>query len=218
MFIPVYLFESALLDAHLQLSMDEASNILVGGVDELADHTTKIHKLINHVKPAAVSSMNLLESDTDGAVFSEGANFFVLSKDVKVGAYAELLSVETLNSLAIDGLNKVVCDLLEDYGLKVEDIDLLIQGNNGDRVYDSYYHHLSSGLFKNTPQVYYKHLCGEFNTASSFGFWLAAKILKLQNVPDVVRFNHQKESKLETILLYNQYRGKNHSFVLLRKC
>lgn len=211
-------FESALMDAKLQLSTNESSNILVGGVDELGDHTVKIHKLINHVKPVAVSSMNIMESDTEGAVFSEGANFFVLSSERKDVAYAELNAIDTLNTLTIENLPKAVSDFLGNNGLKIDDIDVLIQGINGDLIYDTYYHQLSSGLFLNTPQVYYKHLSGEFNTASSFGFWLAAKILKWQYVPDAVRLNNLKESKLETVLLYNQYRGENHSLVLLRKC
>ena len=43
-------FESALLDAKFNVRIDEANIILVGGVDELGEHTVNIHRLINHIK------------------------------------------------------------------------------------------------------------------------------------------------------------------------
>ena len=100
----------------------------------------------------------------------------------------------------------------------VEEIDILVLGNNGDVNYDTFYDTLSSGIFKNTQHVYYKHLCGEFNTASSFGLWLASKILKTQTLPEIVKLNNLDISDFKTILLYNQYRGENHSFTLLKSC
>ncbi len=181
-------------------------------------HTVKIHRLINHIKPEAVSSSNLLNSNTDGAVFSEGANFFVLGNEKNQSSYAELVSVDTYNSLNLADLPKVLRAFLNDNDLNVEDIDIIIQGNNGDVKFDKYYNSLSEGLFAETPQVYYKHLCGEFNTASAFGLWLGARVLKAQRVPAIVELNDIKPAKIETILLYNQYRGENHSFTLLRKC
>src|SRR5690554_3696017 len=69
-------FESALLDAKMQLENDEATNILVGGVEELGAHTTKVHRTINHIKPHPISISEMLKSKTQGTVFSEGADFF----------------------------------------------------------------------------------------------------------------------------------------------
>ena len=211
-------FESALLDAKMQLELDEASSILVGGVDELADHTVAIHKAINHIKPEAVSLKSLLSSGTEGAVFSEGANFFVLSNEKRETSYAELIAVDTFNTLQKSELLESAKAFLKQNDLNVTDVDLLVLGNNGDIVFDDYYKVLQDGLFPETQQLYYKHLCGEYNTASSFGLWLASKILKTQSVPAIVNLNDKKASKLEIILLYNQYRGLNHSFTLVRRC
>ena len=211
-------FESALLDAKMQLELDEASSILVGGVDELADHTVAIHKAINHVKPETVSIESLLSSGTEGAVFSEGANFFVLSNEKSETSYAELIAVDTFNTLQKSELLESVKAFLKQHDLNVTDVDLLVLGNNGNIVFDDYYKVLQDGLFSETQQLYNKHLCGEFNTASSFGLWLASKILKIQSVPAIVNLNDKKASKLEIILLYNQYRGLNHSFTLVRRC
>ena len=211
-------FESALLDAQLQLENDEATTILVGGVDESGDHTVKIHRLINHIKKEKVKSSSLFKSKTKGAVFSEGANFFVLSNSKKNGAYAELGAVATYNTLAKEDLNEVLTVFLKENHLDIDDIDILVMGNNGDVAFDGWYHELSDGSFKNTPQVAFKHLCGEFYTASGFGTWLAAKMIKTQRVPEVVKLNKEATTQINTVLLYNQYRGENHSFTLLYKC
>jgi len=211
-------FESALLDAKMQLELDEASTILVGGVDELGDHTVAIHRAINHIKLKAVSLGGLLSSRTEGAVFGEGANFFVLSNEKSDTSYGELVAVDTFNTLQKGKLIEAAITFLTQNDLKVTDVDLLVLGNNGDIEFDDYYRVLQDGLFSETQQLYYKHLSGEFNTASSFGLWLASKILKTQTVPGIVNLNDLSASKLDVILLYNQYRGLNHSFTLVRKC
>lgn len=212
-------FESALLDAKLQLENNEANAILIGGVDEHGDHTVTIHKLINHIKPEKIETAKILSSDTEGAIFGEGANFFVLSNKKQDSCYAEILAIETYNIIPEIEILNTAQQFLKDNNINVEDIDIIVLGNNGDVKYDdTFYNQLSSGLFKDTQQVYYKHLCGEFHTASSFGIWLASKILKTQKLPEIAKINKTPGSNYTTILLYNQYRGENHSFTLLRKC
>lgn len=211
-------FESALLDAKLQLECNEAQNILIGGVDELAEHTILLMKAINQIKAEPVKSSELLNSNTKGAVFSEGANFFVLSNSKQDSSYAEVVSLKLLNTLPQESLNNEVVNFLKESNITIQDIDLIILGYNGDVEFDTNYNDLTSNLFKNTQQAYYKHLSGEFHTASSFGFYLAANVLKKQMLPEVTKLNAIKTSQFKYILLYNQYRGENHSFTLLRQC
>ncbi len=211
-------FESALLDAKMQLENDEAQHILVGGVEELGEHTTKVHCLINHVKPESVTISEVLNSKTEGAVFSEGTNFFVVSNEKKESCYAELVAVETFNTLKKEKVSKTIESFLEENNLKAADIDVVVFGNNGDVDFDGYYNQLSEGIFSKTQQVYYKHLVGENNTVSAFGLWLASKILKTQTIPEIVKINEIKSSEVKTVLCYNQYRGQNHSLLLLKKC
>ncbi|WP_179021035.1 beta-ketoacyl synthase chain length factor [Winogradskyella forsetii] len=211
-------FESAVLDAKLMLENDEVNHILVGGVDEIGDYTATLHKLINHIKAEKIGSKELLQSKTAGTISSEGGNFFVLSNEKQTSSYAEIVALETYNTLGDSKITELAKTFLKENNLDIEAVDLVVLGNNGDVTYDGFYNELSSGIFKNTQQVYYKHLCGEFMTASSFGVWLASKILKTQNLPEVVKLNDLQVSNYKTILLYNQYRGENHSFTLLRKC
>ena len=211
-------FESALMDARLKLALDEENNILVGGVDEMGDHTIKIHKLIGHIKSEPVKASKLLIGKTPGAVFSEGANFFVLSNDKRSSTYAEFIDVKILNTLDRKDVTKQAHQFLDENSLSSNDVDLLILGLNGDSEFDDFYDELSAKEFNTTQQAYYKHLCGEFNTATSFGFWLASKILKTQTLPEITKLNNIPTDQYRTILLYNQYRGENHSFTLLRSC
>jgi len=211
-------FESTLLDAQLQLENDEATNILVGGVDELGERTVQFLKLAGHIKEKPVSLNSVLNSQTSGVVFSEGANFFVLGTEKTPNTYAELINLKTLNTLPKQKLNSIISEFLNESNLKITDLDFVILGNNGDVEFDSYYSELTEGIFSETQQVVYKHLIGEFNTASGFGFWLASKILRDQRIPNTTKLNELKTSKLEYVLLYNQYRGENHSFILLKKC
>ncbi len=211
-------FESALFDAKMQLENNEAKNIIVGGVEELGEHTTKVHRVINHIKPESVTLSTVLNSKTQGAVFSEGANFFVVSNEKKQSCYAELVAVETFNTLPKEKVSETIENFLEENNLKNRDIDLVVLGNNGDVDFDTFYNELSEGIFSKIQQVFYKHLVGENNTVSAFGVWLASKILKTQTVPKIVKMNEFKSSEIKTILCYNQYRGQNHSLVLLKKC
>ena len=155
---------------------------------------------------------------SERSFFSEGANFFVLSNNKQDSSYAQIVALNTYNTLAKTKITDIAKTFLKENKLDIKAIDIVILGNNGDITYDGFYNELSSGIFNNTQQVYYKHLCGEFNTASSFGVWLASKILKTQKLPEAVKLNNIQTSNYKTILLYNQYRGDNHSFTLLRKC
>ncbi|WP_053978222.1 beta-ketoacyl synthase N-terminal-like domain-containing protein [Mangrovimonas xylaniphaga] len=211
-------FESAMMDAKLQLELDEAKNILIGGVDEIGEYTAGLHKIIGHIKPEAEDVLQVLQSKTKGAIYGEGANFFVLSNERNENSYGKIKSVSIFNTLSKSELNNEAEAFLSANGVSAEDIDVVVLGNNGDVEFDGYYETLANGLFQNTPQVCYKHLCGEFNTASSFGFWVTAKMLKNQALPEVLRFNDFPVKEIKQVLLYNQYRGENHSFTLVEQC
>lgn len=211
-------FESALLDAKMQLENDEAKNILIGGGDELADHTTALHKIIKHIKSETISNVEVLKSETQGAVFGEGASFFVVSNIKTENSYAEVVDVETYNTLSEERVADKISEFLSDNNLITSDIDLVVLGSNGDLKFDEYYINLRQNDFASTAQVYYKHLSGEYCTSSAFGLWMASKILKTQSIPEITRLNEINATKLENILLYNQYRGENHSLILLKIC
>lgn len=208
-------FETALLDAKMQVENEEANNVLIGGVDETSSHTLELFKLINIIKSEADKPYSVVTPNSKGVVFSEGASFFVLEKEKKESSYASVKAVSMMSVLAMDEVPDYISTFLTSNNLKPSDIDAVVLGNNGDVAFDGYYDS-AKALFEATPQVYYKHLSGEYNTASSFGFWVACNIIKNQELPEIVSLNPLKKEKYNTVLLYNQYRGKDHSLIVLK--
>ena len=73
------------------------------------------------------------------------------------------------------------------------------------------------GLFADSALLYYKHLSGEFNTASGFSTFMACHILKEQQIPEVMMINEKKKEEVKNVLLYNHLAGSDHSLVLLER-
>jgi len=211
-------FESAVFDAKMQIDADEAETILVGGIDEMTDYTQRLFKLAGFIKKDEEGSFPILNSQTTGTVFSEGATFLVLENEKSASTYAEIIDLEMVNSLEVLEVESKICDFLKQNNLEISDVDAVVLGINGDVEFDSYYKSISENAFKNTPQVYYKHLSGEYNTASAFGLFVGSKIIKIQQIPDILKANDVTKSDIKTVLLYNQYRGIDHSFTLIAKC
>ena len=210
-------FESALLDAKMQIEDNEANSILVGGVDENGEYTTSLFKLNGRIKADNTAPYEVLNSKTSGAVYGEGASFFILEKEKKENTYAELLDVTITNTLEENEIEAEIISFLKSNNLEISDVDALVLGFDGNTAFENYYKNLAENAFAKTSQVYYKHLSGEYDTASAFGLWIASKIIKTQEIPEIIRVNSIEKPAYQTILLYNQLNGKNHSFTLLSK-
>lgn len=210
-------FESALYDAKMMIEEGEASSILVGGIDETAEYTASLFQLAGIVKEENQSPYSVLESTTKGVVLGEGATFFVLENEIKENTIAEILDIEIYNKLDVAEVEDRIVFFLASNGLEIKDIDAVLLGYNGDVESDLYYKELSDITFVNTPQVYYKHLSGEYDTASAFGLWVGAKIIQTQNIPDIIKLNGLDKQAYKTVILYNQRNGIDHSFTLISK-
>lgn len=209
-------FESALLDAFMQLKTGEANSILTGGIDEYAEHTFSLYKLIGLIKSEEDKPYSVLNSKSKGTVFSEGATFFALENIRKNSTYAEVVDIQIKNKVSKEQLSDFFDSFLKKNNLNTSEIDVVVLGNNGDMEFDDYFTK-TTDYFAESVSVYYKHLSGEYNTASAFGLWVAANMLKKQQIPNSVRINSIQKQQYKTILLYNQYRGLDHSLVLLKK-
>ncbi|MCV6628929.1 MAG: beta-ketoacyl synthase chain length factor [Flavobacteriaceae bacterium] len=211
-------FESSLLDASMMLASNEGQQVLIGGVDEIGKHTYTLYQLLGHIKPENIQSDRLYESNTSGSIFGEGASFFVLSNIQQDNSYARVVGMDMWNTLSQETLDETMADFVRSHQMKLADIDLMVLGKNGDVTFDSWYDTLMQGQLANTPALAYKHLSGEYFTASSFGFWTAVQVLKRQEVPKSLLLQGKPPTAIKNILLYNQYRGKYHSVVLLQTC
>lgn len=206
--------EFSFLDAKLQINDGEAENVLVGSTDEQTDRTMELYKLNNTIKKEENLPVNYLNSKTEGVIWGEGASFFVLGKDKTENSYAQIKDIKISNRLNKEETSKFIDDFLANNNLTANDIDAVMLGFSGDAQSDVYYTQ-AMDLFDNSALLYYKHLSGEFNTASGFSTFMACHILKNQEIPEVMRINTVKKEEIKNILLYNHLGGNDHSLVLL---
>lgn len=211
-------FESALLDGLMLLKEKEATNILVGGIDEMTDVSFKILTRLGLYKRKPISNLALFEKESKGTIGGEGSTFFLLNDQASVENLAEIVGLQTyFKPENIEAMEVNIQNFLKKYSLIPDDVDLLITGKNGDIENDSVYHNLKKTIFKNTPMANYKHLCGEYPTSVSFALWLAAMIFKNKKVPKII-MNKSIDSFPKKILIYNHYYGVYHSLILVSGC
>lgn len=208
-------FESALLDSLQQLEAGDAQSVLVGGIDEISGHTFTLKQLIGEVKSDEVFE-TIRESQTSGVNYGEGATFFALRSSPTTGSYAEVVDVCIQNRLGLGELEEFVDDFLQRNKVERVAISAVVIGNSGDVGYDYYFDGFGQ-LFEGRNQLYYKHFYGHSDVASAFGMATAAYVLKTQQIPEEIVWKAGKQMPLNYVLLYNQYKGRDHSLVLLKR-
>ncbi len=212
-------FESALLDAVMLLNENEADNILVGGTEELTDASFTILTRLGLYKRWPVDNLSIFNTSSKGSIGGEGAVFFLLSNKENTDNLAEFKGVQTFYKPEnIEEVERRIVLFLEQHNLTIEDIDLVITGKNGDLKNDAVYDQLNQSVFSNVSLANFKHLCGEYPTASSFGLWLAANIIKRGEVPAVTIEDEVNTDPPKKILIYNHYFNTYHSLMLLTAC
>jgi 3-oxoacyl-(acyl-carrier-protein) synthase len=206
-------FENALTDASLLLK-EGVDRILVGGIDEITNDSHTILNRFGLYKKHNVSTVP--ETSADGAVNGEGAAFFLLSQQPDEKNLAALTRFETIYKPAdFSTLENRIQQLLGESGCRIEDIDLVITGHNGNPSHDETDTHLSSTVFKNKPTLPFKMLCGEYPTASGFALWLASMLISEQKMPDwLIPLNRP----LKNILIHNHDMQAHHALYLISAC
>lgn len=208
--------EFSMLDAKLQITDGEAEHVLVGSTDEQTERTMGLYELNKTIKKQEDLPVDYLHSATNGVVWGEGASFFVLSKDKKDSSYALLKDIKITNCLDLEETQSFIEGFLVKNNLTFNEVDAVILGFSGDAESDVYYTE-AVNLFTDSALLYYKHLSGEFNTASGFSTFMSCQILKKQEIPEVMRINGVKKEEVKNILLYNHLSGNDHSLVLLER-
>ncbi|MDO7875808.1 beta-ketoacyl synthase chain length factor [Hymenobacter sp. ASUV-10] len=201
-------FESALLDAALLLAETPAQTLLVGGVDELTNTSFSILSRFDLFKqPQELGSDSLFSLGTAGTVAGEGSVFFAVSGVRTEHSYCQVAAVQTLSFGSTDDAVEAARKMLQRHGLPA--VDLLLLGNNGDSKEDKHYDSFETNFTQQGQTLKFKHLCGEYPTASAFGLGLGATLLK-QNL--------SLGSVPQSVLFYNCSPQSHQALVLLRAC
>jgi 3-oxoacyl-(acyl-carrier-protein) synthase len=217
-------FESALLDGMMLLKENEVSNVLVGAIDEITNISFTILNRMGLYKQGGVSNLEIINREREaagskGTIAGEGATFFLLAKGASETDYARLEGMKTIYKPGEKKeIEENILSFLSVHAISMEDIDLVITGKNGDGSSDEIYNQLARTVFKNINTIHYKHLCGEYPTASAFALWIAANILKTGAIPQVLNYSVPLKKKITRVLIYNHYLGLHHSLFLLSAC
>ena len=212
-------FESALLDGMMLLKENEASNVLVGAIDEITNTSHAILSRMGLYKQGVVSNLDIYKTKTKATIAGEGAAFFLLANYPSTTDYAKLDGLHTFYKPGgRKEIEKQIFTFLERQSISIHDIDLIITGKNGDAGGDKVYEQLAQTIFNNKDSINYKHLCGEYPTAASFAMWLGANIVKSGKVPVALNYTGSGKSKIKRVLIYNHYQGIHHSLSLLSAC
>jgi 3-oxoacyl-(acyl-carrier-protein) synthase len=212
-------FENALLDAHMHFSEGKMKNILVGGIDEITEenYNTKINSQI--WKTEAPTIKQLYQTNSAGCIPGESSSFAVLSTEKTESSLAQFKDVHTVFQASEQELTEELDAFLEKNQLKRDDIDLLVLGMNGDARYDQSYMEFAQNNCPNASIASFKNICGEHDSASAFAFWVAAKIAKEQNIPEIILQKTGTKKDYQNILIYhyNFMHCNNHAFTLITK-
>lgn len=207
-------FESALMNAKLMLERYPHKEFLTGAADELSDYNYSINNKMGLCKPTEVASSDLVEQETPGTIYGEGAAMFVLTHSAE-NAMAKIVDMDQICFPEKEDLSDLLDRLLNRCGLERSDIDHLLLGYNGDNRMNHWYDDFLAN-FPDAAVLSFKNLTGDFTVASSFACWMGSHILSGKSIPEecVLR---SSEKPLERILIYNHYREEQHSFILLEK-
>lgn len=205
-------FEHAMLDSMLLLQ-EGKRNVLTGAFEEITKEHFGIKNRIGHWKEEQIASDELYRHVSPGTISGEGSTFFLLSTSPSENSYAAIAELKMLYKPGKEKLVSVLQTLLAQHG----PVDIVLTGQNADSNYTAYYDAIDA-LLNNTPRLPFKHLCGEYDTASAFGVWLGAQFLKTGHIP--AQWFPMLSSTLSSpnqILIYNHFFGEQHVFILLKK-
>ena len=209
-------FEMAMMDAQLLLNeTTKKKNVLVGGFDEMTDEYYLVKSKVGYWKATVPNSLDVItQNDTNGTIAGEGATFFVVSNE-KDNATCTLREVKMIHNPSSEKLECCLNELLISHQLKTEDIDVVVTGMNGDSRYNSLYKSALNFFPDDVGIVSFKHLTGEYPTASGFAVWLAARLFNTQNIEDIITLRKGSKKRLENILIINHYILDTASVMLL---
>jgi hypothetical protein len=208
-------FENALIDAYLMLADNPANTYLVGAVDDISAYNHNINRLEGWYKTGDVTGFDLYEPGSAGSIPGEGAAIFRVNA-TREGSVARVVAVDTLHSTRIEQVANHLREFLEQNLPVGETVDILLSGENGDSRLLAYYVACEKEVGDRAIVLRFKHMSGEYPTATSFGCWIAAYIFQQQSVPGhMVKYRGIIPTPFRNILLYNNFKGNQHSFILL---
>lgn len=206
-------FESALLEAMMRSKEDPSEGILLGGVDEVTEESHRLMVEGGCMKP--LIEPDLYNSPTPGAAAGEGAAFFMVSGTPHADGGAAISDLEMVYGCPAGGIPEAVMRFLARNGCDAGGIDLLVSGRGGDATLRDRFRQVEA-LFPGSHVAGYKHLTGDYDTATALGLHLAVGMMEHHRVPGLFSISAGGSQRLDRVLLFNITRERDLSLILLK--
>ncbi|HEX3767853.1 MAG TPA: beta-ketoacyl synthase chain length factor, partial [Puia sp.] len=169
-------FENALMDTVMLLKEYPDRGYLLGCTDEISAYNYNIDNLAGWFRKEPVLNTGLFAGSFNGTIPGEGS-FMVWMNNQREGATASLDAVRTIHTEDPVMIVNVLKKFLSENFAPGEMPDLLLTGENGDQRLLKYYEAVESVFTESVPVARFKHLCGEYCTATSFACWLSIQVM-----------------------------------------
>jgi hypothetical protein len=205
-----------LLDAAMLVKENPDQNFLVGGLDVISNYNYNIDTLAGFYKNAPISNADLYNTHTKGTIAGEGTAMFIVN-GLKENAIANIVAVEMCFTKD-DSIIKQRLELfLKKHFKEDEHPDILLTGEDGDSRSLNYYNECESLMSEAVTVARFKHLTGDYATATATATWLGLNILQHQGLPAHLIKRKGDLEECKTTFIYNCYRQTQHSFILLKR-
>lgn len=211
-------FESALFDAFLQMKLGELHKVIVGGHDEMTSAYFEMLGKVGWWKTGDISENVLRQANSEGSLSGSCSINMLLSDSRDDQTLCEIKEVQLFTQRTTAELKDELSILLKQNNLTLNDLDVIVCGFSGSRDNDAVYHHFLQETGFQKAVAWYKHLFGEGFCSAAFGLYAAANILKKNMLPPHLLYQNPSAQDIRHILVYNHFKNKEHSFILLSKC
>jgi hypothetical protein len=206
-------FENALIDIDMLLKEQPGNSYLLGGVDEISAYNYNIEFLGGWFKEK-ISNKELYAGNTPGTIAGEGSAMFVVNGS-KVDAKAKLQATAIFHIEDEILIAERLAHFLKTHLAEGEKIDLFLSGENGDSRYSKFYTACETVAGDQALVSRYKHMTGEYATSTAVALWLACHFLQNPQVPAHMIKNQGSKKEFKKILIYNNFKGVQNSFILV---
>ncbi len=207
-------FEFAMIDAAMMLTENPMNNYLLGAVDDISTYNYYFEDKGGWYKKEIISNNAWYETNSPGSIAGEAAAMFLVNGN-KNDSIAKVLAVDTLHHEDESVMKEKLQQFIKKYLPAGEKIDLLLTGENGDNRLAKYYASCESLIGNDIAIARFKHMSGEYPTATAMGLWLCCELLQKRPMPTHMLKRKGSAMEYKNVLIYNNYKGIQHSFILV---
>ncbi|MCQ2974072.1 MAG: beta-ketoacyl synthase chain length factor [Bacteroidales bacterium] len=199
-------FESALLDAYLQIKSGKINSGFVCGFDEMSNTYFSILERAGYLGGKSIGFAG------------ESSAGCIISNKLTNNSLCKISSVRIGYTQKPEEIEKLLNQALYDSNLTINNIDLVMTGINGNPENDEAYTKNLEYLNIRCAKLGFAQLFGESYSGSVYGVYGSALCLKKSQVITPLKIDNKTSEKIENILIYRHFRNKDHAFIILQKC